>query len=118
MKFFFPFSNFGIKELKQIDDHIEIILEYLGKYKPFIEKIKPVENLLKDIPISKFGKDITEFGLIKYNFKRFWQVIKEIEIKEGDASCLLYLGNNILLIAVNNKLKIYDIDKEKNIQNL
>ena len=115
---FFPFSNFGIKELKQNDDHKEIILEYLGKYKPFIEKIKPVENLLNDIPISKFGKDIADFGLIKYNFKSFWEVVKEIEIKEGDASCLLYLGNNILLIAVNNKLKIYDIDKEKNIQNL
>ena len=114
---FFPFSTFAIKELREINDHFEIILEYLGKYKPVIEEIKPIENLLNDIPISKFGKDITQFGLIKYDFKSFWKVIKEIKINEGDASCLLYLGNNKILIAVNNILKVYDIDKEKNIKN-
>lgn len=114
---FFPFSTFGIKELKKINDNIEIILEYLGKYKPIIEEIKPIENILKDIPISKFGKDITDFGLINYKFKRFWKVIKTIEINEGDVSCLLYLENSKLLIAVNNILKIYDIDRERNLKN-
>ena len=115
---FFPFSCFGIKEVTQENDHLEISLEYLGKYKPVIEKKKPLEKLFEDIPLTQFSKDITDFGLIKYFFKTYWKVVKKIETKEEHPLCLLYLGNNILLISVENLIKIYDIDKDKEINSI
>ena len=96
---FFPFSCFGINKMDTKNDYIEITLEYLGKYKPVIEKRKPLEKLFEDIPLTQFSKDITDFGLIKYFFKTYWKVVKKIETKEEHPLCLLYLGNNILLIS-------------------
>ena len=115
---FFPYSCFGIEKINQVDNHLEISLEYLGKYKSYLEKIKPIELLLNDIPISQFGKDITELGLIKYNFQKYWKVIKTVEVTEGDCSSLLCLNNQYILMAIQNILRIYDIKKEKIIQNI
>ena len=59
---FFPFSEFEIQGLKEkyINEEklYEIKLLYLGKY------YKYIENLDKNIPNSKFKKDIIELGLI------------------------------------------------------
>ena len=112
---FFPYSCFEVKKIKETQDHVKIYLEYLGKYKALINQKKP--NIKKDIPITNFGKEIVQLGLVDYKFKKFWETKKEIQLKEGDASCILYLENKKILYSINNLIILYDIGENKIIQN-
>ena len=72
---------------------------------------------MRDIPISEFGKDITKLGLIKYKFSKYWEVEKEFPTVEN-ANCLLYIEKNKILISIENKLKLYDLQQDKNIDEI
>ena len=65
---FFPFSSFEIVKIEDkvtsTKKYVIIYLKYLGRYKKYIEEKKSTETMLRDIPISQFGRDITEIGLI------------------------------------------------------
>lgn len=115
---FFPYSCFSVGEIIPVEDHKEIHLEYLGKYRTYIESKKPKELLFDNIPITQFGKDIAEFGLSRYNFKKYWKVVKSIKIEEGNCSSILCLNPQILLLSVKNFLRIYDFKNDKIIQNI
>lgn len=88
----------------------------MGKYKSYIEENKPNEDIFDDNPISQFGRDITELGLIDYKFKKFWEIKKEINLDSRDAICLLYFEDNKLLISIENMLELYNIVENKIIQ--
>ena len=117
---FFPFSSFEVVKIEdeQTDTkkYVIIYLKYLGRYKKYIEEKKSSQTILKDIPITQFGKDITEIGLINYKFSKYWEVKKEIAI-EGNANCVLYIENNKILLSIGAKLCLYDLHDEKLILN-
>ena len=118
---FFPFSSFEVKSIEDKENYVIINLKYLGKYRPYIEEKKSLKNIFKDIPISQFGRDITESGIIKYKFYRFWEIKKEINISTLDiinATSILYLGNNKILFSVGNCLKLYDFQNDKYCYNI
>jgi len=115
---FFPFSSFGITKInKNFPDHIEITLEYLGKYSRYI-RYKDIENILPFFQTSEFGKEILELGLINYKIKDSWKVEKEINVNDGNVSSILYLENNFLLFAFNNTIRLYNIQDNRIIQNI
>ena len=92
---FFPFSSFEVVKIKDKEEengnkYVKIYLRYLGRYKSFIEEKKSKQTILNDVPISQFGRDISEMGLIKYKFSKYWRVKEEIKLKEN-VSCLLTL---------------------------
>ena len=91
----------------------------MGKYRALINKKKSNKNIFKDIPITNFGKEIGQLGLIHYKFKEFWEVKKEIQLNEGDAyaTCILYLRNTKIIYSINNLIILYDIEANKIIQN-
>ena len=114
---FFPFSSFEVNKIEDSDEgYVIIFLKYLGKYKSYIEENKPNEDIFDDNPISQFGRDITELGLIDYKFKKFWEIKKEINLDSRDAICLLYFEDNKLLISIENMLELYNIVENKIIQ--
>ena len=115
---FFPYSCFEIVKIKEKEGHAKITLNYLGKYRPYIESKKPKELLFKNIPITQFGKDIVDLGLIKYNFKKYWEVVKSIKIGEGNCSALLYLDNKKLLLGINEIIRLHDFHNDKIIQDI
>ena len=73
---FFPFSAFEVENIEDENNHVNIYLKYLGRYKSYIEDKK--RNPLADIPISQFGRDINEMGLIKYKFHKFIHFFERI----------------------------------------
>ena len=99
---FFPFSSFEIEKIEDENDHVNIYLNYLGKYKSYIEEKKL--DVFKDIPLTQFGKDLTEINLIKYKFIKFWEVEKEISLN-NNAACILLLNKNIILFSIGKLLK-------------
>ena len=108
---FFPFSFF---EIEKIEDKIEglrhyviITLKYLSQDIPNFKY-----NIFKDIPITQFGRDITEMGLIKYKFIKFWEVEKQ-KLLERNATCLLVFEKNKLVFSLGNVLKLYDINRDE-----
>jgi len=112
---FFPFSSFEVNKIEDSDEgYVIIFLKYLGKYKSYIEENK--SNIFDDNPISQFGRDITELGLIEYKFKKYWEIKKEINLDSRDAICLLYFEDNKLLISIENMLELYNIVESKIIQ--
>ena len=113
---FFPFSSFEVTKInREFNDHVEITLEYLGKYRQNIN-IKP-QNILPFFQTSEFGKDILKLNLINYKRRYSWKVDKEICIENGDISSVLYLENNLILFSVDNIIKLYNIHDNKNILN-
>ena len=111
---FFPLSSFEVTKInREFDDHVEISLEYLGKYRKDI-KINP-QNILPFFQASEFGKDILELELINYKRKYSWNIEKEIYIEDGDISSVLYLENSLILFSVDNIIKLYNIQDNKNI---
>ena len=115
---FFPYSCFGIEKIKEKENYVNIYLDYLGKYRPYIESKKPKELLFNNIPMTQFAKDLLDLGLIKYNFKKYWEVVKSFKVEGGNCTALLCLNNKILLLAVNKILRIYDLQNDKIIQNI
>ena len=114
---FFPFSSFEVNKIEDSDEgYVIIFLKYLGKYKSYIEEKKSKEDIFDDNPISQFGRDITELGLIHYKFKKFWEIKKEINLDSRDAICLLYFEDNKLLISIENMLELYNIVENNIIQ--
>ena len=114
---FFPFSSFGVTKInREFMDHVEITLEYLGKYRQNINI--NLQNILPFFQESEFGKDILELELINYKRRYSWNVIKEIYIEDGDISSVLYLKNNLILFSVDNIIKLYNIHDNKNILNI
>ena len=114
---FFPLSSFEVTKInREFNDHVEITLEYLGKYRKNIN-INP-QNILPFFQASEFGKDILELELINYKRRYSWNVDKEIYIEEGDVSSVLYLENNIILFSVDNIIKLYNIENNRNILNI
>ena len=114
---FFPFSSFEVTKInREFNDHVEITLEYLGKYRKNIN-INP-QNILPFFQASEFGKDILELELINYKRRYSWNVDKEIYIEEGDVSSVLYLENNLILFSVDNIIKLYNIENNRNILNI
>ena len=108
---FFPFSSFGIENIKKTnigkEQGYKINLIYLGKY---FKDILNDENLISKenkIPDSEFKKQIDDFGLITDN-------IKNINSKILYNLYLLYEKgiNNIII----GEIKISPEDKNKNIQ--
>ena len=85
---FFPFSSFEVEKIdngnEEQKNYIKITLKYLGNNIPNIKY-----NIFRDLPKNQFGKDITEMGLIKYKFNKFYEVEKEINIGLIAATCLL-----------------------------
>ena len=61
---FFPFSSFEIEKIEDENEgrrhYVNITLKYLSQNIPNIKY-----NIFKDIPITQFGRDITEMGLIE-----------------------------------------------------
>ena len=81
---FSPFSSFEVTKInREFNDHVEITLEYLGKYRKNIN-INP-QNILQFFQASEFGKEIFELELINYKRKYSWNIEKEIYIEDGDA---------------------------------
>ena len=80
---FFPFSSFEVKKIESEDEYVNIYLNYLGRYKSIIEEKMPKNIIFKDIPINQFGRDISEYGVIKFKFSKFWEVEKEILLEEN-----------------------------------
>ena len=115
---FFPYSCFKIEKIKELNDRVEIYLEYLGKYRENIEKNYSINEIFNDIPNTEFGREISDLGLINYNYKKYWEVVKEIKIDLGNVSCLLYFGKEKLLYSVHNNLILYDILKDRIIQTI
>ena len=114
---FFPFSSFGVTKIdREFNNHVEITLEYLGKYRKNIN-INP-QNILPFFQASEFGKYILELELINYNKQYSWKVEKEIYIENGNVSSILYLENNLILFAVDNTIKLYNIENNRNILNI
>ena len=114
---FFPFSSFEVTKInREFNDHVEITLEYLGKYRKNIN-INP-QNILPFFQASEFGKDILELELINYKKRYSWNVDKEIYIEEGNVSSVLYLENNLILFSVDNIIKLYNIENNRNILNI
>ena len=113
---FFPFSSFEVEKIDNVNDgqknYVNVTLKYLGKDIPNIKY-----NIFRDLPKNQFGKDITEMGLIKYKFCKFYEVEKEINIGRN-ATCLLIFEKNILLLSIGSDLKLYDINENKNILNI
>ena len=111
---FFPFSSFEVTKInREFSNHVEITLEYLGKYRQNIN-INP-QNILPFFQASEFGKEILELELINYKRKYSWNIEKEIYIEDGDVSFILYLENNLILFSADNIIKLYDIQENKNI---
>ena len=113
---FFPFSSFEVEKIENRENHVNIYLKFLGKYRAYIEEKKPIQNIFKDIPISQFGRDITDFGLIKYKFYKYWEIKKEIQLAQlsvVNTTCILYFEKNKLLFSFNTGLKLYDIQNDK-----
>jgi len=114
---FFPFSSFEVSKInRNFSDHVEITLEYLGKYRKNIN-INP-QNILPFFQASEFGKDFLELELINYKKQYSWNIDKEIYINDGDVSSILYLENNLILFSVYNIIKLFNIDNNKNILNI
>ena len=115
---FFPYSCFGIEKIEPVENHVEIYLEYLGKYRTYIESIKRKKDLFDDIPMTNFAKDIVDLGLIKYNFKKYWSVVKSIKINEGNCSSIICLNKSYLLFSIQGKLRIYNLLKDEVVQEI
>ena len=113
---FLPFSSFEVVKIEDENGHVNIYLNYLGKYKSYIEQKKSL--IFRDIPITQFGKDILKMGLINYKFTKFWEVEKEIQIN-GNSKCILCLQKNIILFSfgnlISNLIKVYDCENNKNL---
>ena len=118
---FFPFSSFEVVKIedkeKNNKKYVEIYLKYLGRYKKYIEDKKSSETILRDIPISEFGRDITEIWLINYKFSKYWEVEKQISI-ERNSNCILYIEKNKILISIEKELNLYDLQKAQSICNI
>ena len=114
---FFPFSSFEVEKIdngsEEQKNYIKITLKYLGNNIPNIKY-----NIFRDLPKNQFGKDITEMGLIKYKFNKFYEVEKEINIGLIAATCLVVFEKNILLLSIGNILKLFNINENKNILNI
>ena len=111
---FFPFSCFEVTKIdRNFRDHVEITLEYLGKYRQNIN-INP-QNILPFFLKSEFGREILDLELINYKEKYSWNIVKEIYIDCGDVSCILYLKDNLILFSVNNLIRVYNILNNQNI---
>ena len=114
---FFPFSSFEVTKIdREFSDHVEITLEYLGKYRKNIN-INP-QNILLFFQTSEFGKEILELQLINYKRKYSWNADKEIYIEDGNVSSILYLENKLILFSVDNIIKLYNIHDNKEILNI
>ena len=111
---FFPFSSFEVEKIENENNHVNIYLKYLGRYKSRIEEMKPKNFLFKDIPLNQFGRDISTFGLIKYKFSKFWEVEKRISLEEN-ANCLLVFEKDIILISIGSTLRLYNNKNNLNI---
>ena len=117
---FFPYSCFVVTEIREINEilnsYVEIKLGYMGAYKRSLEAYYDYES--DDIPNTEYEREISELGLISNNYKKYWKVVKEIKIEEGNVSCILYLGKGKLIFSVNNIIKFYDLCYDKTIQNI
>ena len=67
---------------------------------------------------SEFGKEILDLDLIDYNIKDTWKIEKEINVKDGNVSSILYLKNNLILFSVNNTIRLYNIQNDEIIQTI
>ena len=109
---FFPLSCFEVKNInKNFRDHVEITLEYLGKYRQNIN-INP-QNILPLFHTSEFGREILDLELINYKEKYSWKIVKEIFIDKGDVNCILHLKDNLILFSINNLIRVYNIIKNQ-----
>ena len=122
---FFPYSCFEVKEINEIEkllkSYVEIKLGYIGTYKNNLESYySNEENLedLDDIPNTEYEREISELGLISNNYKKYWKVVKEIKIDEGNVSCILYFDKGKFLFSINHKIKFYDFVFDKNLQSI
>ena len=124
---FFPYSCFEVKEIKikeiesLLKNYVEIKLGYIGTYKNSLESYYlNEENLddLDDIPNTEYEREISELGLIRNNYKKYWKVVKEIKIDEGNVSCILYFEKGKLLFSINHKIKFYDFVSDENLQSI
>ena len=117
---FFPFSSFEVVKIKE-DQVINkkrcviIYLKYLGRYKKYIEEKKSTETMLRDVPISQFGRDITEIGLINYKFSKYWEIEKQICTYCGNANSIIVINKNSILVSIGKQLKLYDLRNNQNI---
>ena len=119
---FFPYSCFEVKEIREIDkllfSYVEIKLGYIAKYKKNLESFYSNEENLDDVPNTEYEREISELGLISNNYKKYWKVVKEIKIDEGNVSCILYFEKGKFLFSVNHKIKFYDFVSNKNLQSI
>ena len=103
---FFPFSSFEVYKIENKENYVNIYLKYLGRYKSIIEENKPKDLIFQDIPISQFGREINEMGLINYKFSKFWEVKKEISFN-GNVNCLLVFNKKVILVGIGSNLILY-----------
>ena len=116
---FFPFSTFEVEKIGNVNEqqkqYVNVTLKYLDKDDPNLHN--NIFNIFKDLPENQFGKDITEMGLIKYKFSKFYEVEKEINI-ERNATYILVFEKDIILLSIGSNLKLYNINENKNILNI
>lgn len=119
---FFPFSSFEVVKIEDVVTNIKkyviIYLKYLGRYKKYIEEKKSTETMLRDVPISQFGRDITEIGLINYKFSKYWEIEKQICTYSGNANSIIVINKNRILVSIGKQLKLYDLRNNQNIYNV
>jgi hypothetical protein len=119
---FFPFSSFEVVKtedvITDIKKYVIIYLKYLGRYKKYIEEKKSTETMLRDVPISQFGRDITEIGLINYKFSKYWEVEKQICTNSGNANSLIVINKDRILVSIGKQLKLYDLQNDQNIYSI
>ena len=71
--------------------------------------------MLRDVPISQFGRDITEIGLINYKFSKYWEIEKQICTYCGNANSIIVINKNSILVSIGKQLKLYDLRNNQNI---
>jgi len=112
----FPFSCFeviriGDDEEDKTKDYLKIYLKYLGNYGNLIKE-QVGDKLFKEVPRTKFADELTELGIIKYNFTLSW-IVKKIGNEDNINFCFLLDNNEDCVTFINNQIKIINVDNNE-----
>ena len=109
----FPLSCFIISRIESENYYKKIFLEYLGSCEKFIKK--DLKNNINDITITDFTNLLIETGVVAHDsIVPIWIEKGKLNLKEinicfildNGKDLLAYQGNNILIIDLNETIKL------------